>query len=302
MSAAVEVSVLVTVYNRERYLAECLDSILCSTFQQFEVVVVDDGSRDRSREIAADFAARDSRIRVFHNDVNLGDYPNRNRAAELARGRWLKYVDSDDRIEPHGLQTMLQAVAEFPAAALALSYPRPEGRRRPFCLQPDQAWHEHFLNHQGFFCAGPLLALIRTDAFRQVGGFRPQARNMGDAILWLELCRHWPLVITEPNLTFWRQHDGQEYQLMRDGGWDNVMTHCLQTQVYLRDFLRSGCPLSSRELRQVRGQLHFNNWRRLAWHLKHGRLKQMAYEAAWAVRSLLGMHSNRIAAPRPTES
>ncbi|MFO0226585.1 MAG: glycosyltransferase family 2 protein [Planctomyces sp.] len=125
MSAAVEVSVLVTVYNRERYLAECLDSILCSTFQQFEVVVVDDGSRDRSREIAADFAARDSRIRVFHNDVNLGDYPNRNRAAELARGRWLKYVDSDDRIEPHGLQTMLQAVAEFPAAALALSYPLP---------------------------------------------------------------------------------------------------------------------------------------------------------------------------------
>ncbi|MFM7168511.1 MAG: glycosyltransferase family 2 protein [Planctomycetaceae bacterium] len=302
MSADIEVSVLVTVYNRERYLAECLDSILCSTFQRFEVVVVDDGSRDASREIAADYAARDRRIRVFHNETNLGDYPNRNRAAGLARGRWLKYVDSDDRIEPHGLETMLQAVAAFPDAALALSYPRPEGRQRPFCLPPAEAYYEHFVNHQGFFCSGPLLALIRADAFRQVGGFRPQARNMGDAILWLELCRRWPVVITEPNLTFWRQHDGQEYQLMRDGGWDNVVTHCLQTQVLLRDFLATGCPLTGRQLRRVRGQLQFNNWRRLAWHFKHGRLRQMGYEAAWAVRSLLGMHSSRISASAPTES
>jgi glycosyltransferase involved in cell wall biosynthesis len=282
------VSVLVTVYNRERYLGDCLNSILASAWQDFEVIVVDDGSTDRSVEIAEDFSRRDPRIRFSRNPKNLGDYPNRNRAAELARGRWLKYVDSDDLIQPACLTKMLAAAEQFPDAALILSYPRPENIPRPLQLNPVEAWRQHFIGKQGFFCSGPLLSLIRTDSFRAVGGFRGAARNMGDSILWLELCRRWPLVIVEPDLTFWRQHDGQEYQLVRDGGWDNVKTHCLLTQVLLRDFLGEDCPLPRRERSRVRRELQWNNLRRLAWHLRRGRFAAFAHELKWTARCLTG--------------
>ena len=78
------VSVLVTVYNREAYLAQTLRSILASSFRDFEVIVVDDCARDQSAAIAENIAAEDQRVRVVHDQTNLGDYGNRMKAASLA--------------------------------------------------------------------------------------------------------------------------------------------------------------------------------------------------------------------------
>jgi glycosyltransferase involved in cell wall biosynthesis len=101
--SAPTVSVLMTAYNRERYIASSIDSVLAQTFDDFELVIVDDGSSDGTVEIARRFARQDRRVRVEVNDRNLGDYPNRNRAAALARGTLLKYHDSDDLLYPHCL-------------------------------------------------------------------------------------------------------------------------------------------------------------------------------------------------------
>ena len=75
------VSVLVTLYNREAFIGAALTSILASTYEDFEVVVVDDASTDNSCELAKSIAATDSRVRVSRNEANLGDYGNRRRAA-----------------------------------------------------------------------------------------------------------------------------------------------------------------------------------------------------------------------------
>lgn len=286
------VSALVTVYNREKYLAESLQSILDSSYTNIEVVVVDDGSTDRSVEIANEFAARDRRVKVNLNPQNLGDYPNRNRAAELANGEYLKYVDSDDRIESNCIQTMVDAVQKHPDAAYVLSYPRPKNTERPLYLTAQQAYEQHLVQHQGFFSSGPLLSLIRTECFRKVGGFRPSARNMGDTILWLELSRRWSMVIVEDGLTFWREHDEQEYNLVRGGGWDNSTTHCLLSHVTLRDFLDTGCPLTEPDRKLVRRKFQSDNIRRIFWQLKKLRLNYATYEAWWTIRSLSGLNSN----------
>ena len=281
------VSVLVTVYNLEKYLSDCLESILKSTYQNFEVIVVDDQSTDRSVTIAQHFVRQDDRVRLYINPTNLGDYPNRNRAAELAAGKYLKYVDSDDMIEPDCLSIMVQTLEDHPEAAYALSYPRPVDQLRPLLFSPERAYHSHMIEKQGFFCSGPLLSMIRTDRFREVGGFRPAARNMGDAILWMELSTRWPMLITEDSLTFWRQHDQQEYGLVRAHGMENARTHCLLTSVILRDFLnRIRCPLRSRDRCRVRFRIHLDNFRRVLWHLRHFRLKLAGYELGWAIRSV----------------
>lgn len=114
------VSVLMTVYNRERYLAAAIESVLNQTFRDFELIVVDDASTDRSVVIARQFE-QDSRVQVYVNDQNLGDYPNRNKAASYARGKYLKYVDADDLIYPHCLGLMVEGMDAFPEAALGIS-------------------------------------------------------------------------------------------------------------------------------------------------------------------------------------
>ena len=209
------VSVLVTVYNREAFLAACLGSILASTWQDFEVVVVDDGSSDESCAIAETYVARDPRIRFFRNERNLGDYPNRNRAASLATGKYLKYVDADDLIYPHSLRLMVEALESFPEAALGLSWdvvdsPIPY----PFLLNSLEAHVAHFLGRSPLG-VGPSAAIIRRDAFEAIGGFSGK-QFIGDTELWLKLTARWPMVSLPPALVWWRMHEGQQMHLEQD--------------------------------------------------------------------------------------
>ena len=115
------VSGLVTIFNREKILTETVVSFLNSGFTDFELILVDDRSKDGSWQVAQDLQRQDPRIQAFRNDQNLGDYANRNRAASYATGTYLKYLDADDLIYPHSLQLMVDAMQRFPEAALALS-------------------------------------------------------------------------------------------------------------------------------------------------------------------------------------
>ena len=91
------ISVLVPVYNIERYIGLCLESIICQTYINLEVIVVDDGSTDRSGEICDLYAKKDSRIRVIHKQ-NGGLVSARKTAMKLAAGDYIGYVDGDDWI------------------------------------------------------------------------------------------------------------------------------------------------------------------------------------------------------------
>lgn len=94
------ISIIVPVYDVERYLRECLDSIIAWEFQEWEAILVDDGSPDRSGEICDEYAAQDCRFCVIHKE-NGGVSSARNAALDVARGTWVWFVDSDDVIDPH---------------------------------------------------------------------------------------------------------------------------------------------------------------------------------------------------------
>ena len=100
------VSVILPIYNVERYLAECLDSIAAQSFGDYEVVVVDDGSPDGSRAIAEGYAAQDPRIRLVTRE-NGGLGAARNTGVRHARGRYLTFLDSDDVLPPHALGALV---------------------------------------------------------------------------------------------------------------------------------------------------------------------------------------------------
>src|SRR5580704_2775124 len=110
------ISILMTAYNREKFIAEAIESVLASTFEDFELIIVDDCSIDSTIEIAKTYERNDARIKVYRNENNLGDYPNRNRAASYAKGKYLKYIDADDYIYPWGLQLLIEMMEKFPDA------------------------------------------------------------------------------------------------------------------------------------------------------------------------------------------
>ena len=204
-----KVSILTTVYNREKYIAACIDSVMASTYQNWELIIVDDVSSDGSVAIAQRYEKKDPRIKVYVNEKNLGDYPNRNKAASYAKGKYLKYLDADDLIYPRGLEIMVHTMEQFPKAALGISQKVVEDvKPYPFVMQPKETFKREFLM-RGVLGLGPTGTIIRRDVFEKLGGFTG-TRYIGDTEMWYKIALTHPVVKIEDDLIFWRQHDDQE--------------------------------------------------------------------------------------------
>ena len=111
------ISVIIPVYNAEPYLAHCLDAVLGSAHPDFELLLINDGSTDRSLAICREYARRDSRVRLFSQE-NQGVSAARNRGLEECAGEWIVFVDADDVISPAFLG--LIAAEEYAAQDMLL--------------------------------------------------------------------------------------------------------------------------------------------------------------------------------------
>ena len=101
-----KLSIIVPVYNAEEFIKKCVDSILDQTFKDFELILVDDGSKDSSSNICDEYAQKDSRVKVIHKE-NAGVSSARNSGIELAQGEYLGFVDSDDWIDNNMFESLI---------------------------------------------------------------------------------------------------------------------------------------------------------------------------------------------------
>lgn len=242
------VSVLTTCYNREKYIAEAMNSVLASDFKNFELIVVDDCSDDGSFSIAEDIAKKDERIKVFRNEKNLGDYPNRNIAASYAKGKYIKYLDSDDIMYPHCLGVMVSAMEQFPGAGYGLSAQGYEESQMPIVKNCREAYLEHFGSKKHFDRA-PGSAIILKEAFNKTGGFSGK-RMIGDYELWFKLSCYYPLVVFQRDLVWDRAHAGQERQSDYAKSYDKMRKEVLQSA-----FQNEHCPLSETDKKNIINRL-----------------------------------------------
>lgn len=117
------ISVIVPVYNVEKYLRQCIDSILAQTYKNFELILVDDGSKDKSGEICDEYAKKDPRIRVYHKK-NGGASSARNYGLDNAKGEYISFCDSDDYVEPSWLSIFIDGMSNADMVISSMSFIR----------------------------------------------------------------------------------------------------------------------------------------------------------------------------------
>ena len=101
------ISVITPIYNREKYLTECINSILSQSYENFEFILIDDKSTDGTSEIIKSYASRDSRIIVLENDKNIGATASFNRGLAISKGKYVARMDSDDISFPTRFQKQI---------------------------------------------------------------------------------------------------------------------------------------------------------------------------------------------------
>jgi len=182
------ISVLLPVWHAVRFLPAALDSVLAQTFADFEVIAIDDGTRDGSAEVLAAFAARDARIRVVRQE-NQGIVASLNRALELSRAPFVARMDHDDVSRPDRFARQiayLQRHPEVAAVSGAMDVIDQDGtylRTEAFPTLP--AAVESELLHRNCICHPAVMA--RSEALRKIGGYRKNAQLAEDYDLWLRL-------------------------------------------------------------------------------------------------------------------
>ncbi|MBN9351766.1 MAG: glycosyltransferase family 2 protein [Chitinophagaceae bacterium] len=202
------VSVLMTAYNREQYIAEAIESVLASTYKNLELIIVDDHSSENTVSIARKYEAKDSRVKVFENNNNLGDYPNRNKAASYAKGEFIQYVDSDDSIYPDGLEKIMQILDNLPDVSFVTRV-YDNKISSPILLNSKKSVYTHFFE-KPFLTLGPGGTMIRRSLFEKIGGFPVKYGPANDMYYNLKAASNGNTVLIPFEYMNYRRHAGQE--------------------------------------------------------------------------------------------
>ncbi|PWT72741.1 MAG: hypothetical protein C5B59_14980 [Bacteroidetes bacterium] len=203
------VSVLMTAYNRANFIGEAIESVLASTYQNFELIIVDDRSVDETVSIAKNYAQKDDRVRVYVNEQNLGDYPNRNKAATYAKGKYIKYLDSDDKIFDFGLEYCVNEMEKYPETAIGMALLYEMGVKDSVCWSPEKIVRQH-LFERPYLWIGPSGTIMRLDKFLKMGGFDTRFGVSSDMYFNIKMASQYPVVLLSRKYFYYREHEGQE--------------------------------------------------------------------------------------------
>jgi hypothetical protein len=180
------------------------------------------------------------------------------RAAKLAKGKYLKYVDSDDLIYPYSLEIMIEAMESNPDASLGLSYSLPQlDKPYPIRLTPREIWQHEFLGKGRMGC-GPSGSIISRAAFFQVGGLNDWD-VLSDIDLWIRISAQSPMLLLPPGLVWWRRHGGQEYT--KPGALETYLIG--EYRLWLESLNQSFNPLTKEETILARDKLRRRFARRI---------------------------------------
>lgn len=193
------VSIITPLYNGERFVGQTIESVLAQTYPHWEMIIINDGSKDNSLAIAESYAAKDSRIKVF-TQPNGGSASARNNGIRRAEGRYMALLDADDLWEPYFLEQQLALLREKNCQLVYGAHKRIDDQNReilkPF-VPPAKVTYRDILCTCSITC---LTALYDTKPYGKVY-LNEQFRSLrDDHVFWLEILRHCRVAYGNPNV------------------------------------------------------------------------------------------------------
>jgi glycosyltransferase involved in cell wall biosynthesis len=206
------ISIIMSVYNGEAHLAEAVESVLSQTFRDFELVVLDDGSTDRSLEIVRGYAAKDSRVRLIARE-NRGLIASLNQLIDEARAPLLARMDADDRCHAERLAKQHAFLAAHPACGVVGSWTHrmgADGKVWPGSVYKFPVTPAEVRAAIGYrsILAHPTV-MYRRDVVRQAHGYHPAFKHVEDFDLWLRIADITEISNIPEPLLMYRTHDDQ---------------------------------------------------------------------------------------------
>ena len=222
------VSVVIPSYNSGRFLGEAIESVLAQTYPHYTIVVVDDGSSDRTSEIAKSYPE----VRYVHQD-HLGVSAARNTGLNATDGAFVVFLDADDRLLPRHFERSLHAFRERPDAAFVC------GAYRTFGLETEYCHHcEPLPDHYGSllrsaFIGPPVHVMFKRDIVDRVGRFRANLRSCEDFDLFLRIAKGYPIYCHHETVAEYRLHEGQTTRQ-----WHNLLVQSVKVFHSQRGYVR----------------------------------------------------------------
>lgn len=238
------VTVVMVSYNSELFIKEAIESVLCQSYQNFELVICDDASKDNTWEIIQRY--NDPRIKAFRNENNIGEYPNRNKGINLSTGEYLIFIDGDDMIYPHGLEFMMKMLHAFPDCGMALMRWFKNNLFYPVVITPYQFYTGIYFGY-GFNDMAFSNVLFRTKVLKEVGGL-PEKYKSGDDYVRLAIATKYSSLLINDGLTWWRETPGQASSVLTNSALGLITQYNIKYK-FLND---RECPLSNLEIRQAK--------------------------------------------------
>ncbi|OJV33056.1 MAG: hypothetical protein BGO29_14535 [Bacteroidales bacterium 36-12] len=239
-------SIIIPLYNKEKYIAKAIQSVLAQTFQEYELIIIDDGSTDNSYQIAKKTTdptqARDA-LRIPHSTLitqeNSGVAITRNRGVELAQYDYIAFLDADDWWAPTYLEEMKMLIKEFPDAALYTSsyYSVKNNQNRPAKIGVPNDFIKGYFDYFKVYANSHWMpvwtgaTILRKDKYLEMNGFKPHLKLGEDFDLWVRIALKYKVALLNKPLTYYNQDVEQAARAI--GKLHNPNTHMLWNLEYL---------------------------------------------------------------------
>jgi len=227
------VSIIMPVYNGEKYVADAIQSILAQTFTDFDFIIVDDGSQDRTAEFVSAYEARDNRIRFSRFKHNVGVADARNHALTLSSGEYIAVMDGDDFSLPRRLERQVEYLRANPEIGV-LGAGAQAVNENLLPLFPFDLPEHHALIAFNLLVGSSFVhstVIMRRQLLESVGGYEPSRRTAIDTELWSRLLSRTRFANLPEILLLYRQHDAQHHtsrdENLKAQAWE-VRTRLLQ--------------------------------------------------------------------------
>lgn len=213
LGTAIKISIIVPIYNVEKYINRCIESLLIQNFSDFEIILVDDGSTDRSGLICDEYAVNDNRVKVIHKK-NGGVASARQTGVNIASGEYIIHVDPDDWVDSEMLKQMYSKAKEADADVTICDFYITDGRgkdtllrQKPSSLDPHSIMLDIVLKHKlhGSLCN----KLTKRSCYIKYGlNFTPGIDYCEDVLIWVQLFHHQNVKVTYLGKAFYHYFKG----------------------------------------------------------------------------------------------